>query len=98
MCNSSLEPNSEVHRSLWNYGLTIWNLLHITLRWILDFWEICEPPHIIKHYNQYAGSLVQQVMVNRWYFTITTALVGTVSNNEIYIFGKQNFCLADELK
>ena len=88
MCNSSLEPNSEVHRSIQNYGSTIWNLLCITLRWILDFWEICEPPHIIKHYNQYAISLVQQVMVRGWYFTITTASVGMVSNNEKYLVSK----------
>lgn len=71
MCNSSLEPNNKVHRSLQNY-----------------FGEICEPPDIIKHYNQYTICLVQQVKINGLHFTTTTALVGTVSNNEKYLVSR----------
>jgi hypothetical protein len=39
--------NSGVHISLQNFGLSIWNFLHVTLtdprifRWVLDLWKIC---------------------------------------------------------
>jgi len=41
--------NSDVHRSLQDWGFFILNLLHITLlacwtwRWLLHFWKICGP-------------------------------------------------------